>query len=74
MPPWFESDHAIFAMRGIPAIAITSEHVHDLFTTLAHTEGDSLDMVDIDVLVDIVEVLGALLPQMRPALAVEAGS
>lgn len=69
MPPWFESDHAIFVMRGIPAVAITSERVHDLFTQVAHTADDTLAIVDIDVLVGIVEVLGDLLPQARPAPA-----
>ena len=73
IPPWWESDHAIFAMRGIPAIAITSEGVHDLFTSVAHTDGDTLEIIDIDVLDGIVEVLGSLLPAFRPTLALGAG-
>ena len=74
MPPWFESDHSIFAMRGIPAIAITSDRVHDLFTTVAHTPGDTLEMVEVEVLVGIVEVLGDMLPRMRQALLVGVGT
>jgi aminopeptidase YwaD len=69
MEPWWESDHAIFAMRGIPAVAITSEGVHDLFTTVAHTAGDRLEMVDVDILVGIVEQLGVLIPEAHAALA-----
>ena len=69
MEPWWESDHAIFAMRGIPAVAITSEGVHDLFTTVAHTAGDKLEMVDVDILVGIVEQLGVLIPEAHAALA-----
>jgi len=74
MPPWFASDHSIFAMRGIPAIAITSDQVHDLLTTVAHTAGDTLEMVEVEVLVGIVEVLGDMLPQMRQALPVGVGT
>ncbi|MEX1094350.1 MAG: M28 family peptidase [Acidimicrobiia bacterium] len=69
MEPWWESDHAIFAMRGIPAVAITSEGVHDLLTTVAHTSGDTLEIVDIDILVGIVEQLGVLIPEAHAALA-----
>jgi aminopeptidase YwaD len=69
MEPWWESDHAIFAVRGIPAVAITSEGVHDLFTTVAHTGGDTLEIVDINILVGIVEQLGVLIPEAHAALA-----
>ncbi len=59
--PWFESDHAIFAMRGIPAAAITSEDVHALMGGLAQTPADTLDVLDLDVLerlaVDLPELL-----------------
>jgi aminopeptidase YwaD len=44
--PWMESDHAIFAMRGIPAVAITSEDVHALLAGLAHGPDDTLEVVD----------------------------
>lgn len=52
-PPWFESDHAIFALRGIPSLAITSAGVHDLLATVAHTAADTLDIVDPHVLADV---------------------
>jgi aminopeptidase YwaD len=68
MPPWFESDHAIFAMRGIPAVAITSEDVHDLLLSVAHTPADTLDLVDMDTLAEIVDVLRDLLPDLRRTL------
>ncbi|HVR79791.1 MAG TPA: M28 family peptidase [Acidimicrobiia bacterium] len=74
MPPWWESDHAIFAMQGIPAVAITSEGVHDLFTSVAHTANDTLKTIDIGILAGIVEVLGSMLVEFRPTLAVRAGT
>jgi hypothetical protein len=73
MPPWLESDHAIFAMRNIPAVAITSEHGHDLLTSVAHTPADTLDLVDVDILLDIVQRLRGLLPDLNQASHQEAG-
>lgn len=59
--PWFESDHAIFAMRGIPAVAITSEDVHALLGGLAHTPADTLAVLDLAVLERFAADLPALL-------------
>lgn len=56
--PWFESDHAVFAMQGIPSVAITSEHVHDLLRAVAHTPTDTLDRVDPAVLADVAAFVG----------------
>jgi aminopeptidase YwaD len=55
--PWFESDHAIFALQGIPSLAITSEGVHDLLRTLAHTPEDTLDKVDVRILAGVTELV-----------------
>lgn len=57
---WYESDHAIFAMRGIPALAITTEDVHALLGGLAHTAADTLDVLDLAIL----EQLAAELPEL----------
>lgn len=69
--PWVESDHAIFAMRGIPAVAVTSQDVHQLLGGLAHTAADTLDVLDLDVLEDVVaaipELLGLLRDRLQPA-------
>jgi aminopeptidase YwaD len=45
-PVWYQSDHAIFAMRGRPALAITSEPLGDLMASLFHTAADTPDQVD----------------------------
>ncbi len=63
--PWLESDHALFAMRGIPALAITSEDVHQLLGGLAHTPADTLDVLDLDVLTEVVLALPSLLALVR---------
>jgi aminopeptidase YwaD len=51
--PWYESDHSIFAMRGVPSLAITSDGVHELLRDVAHTERDTLEVVDPAILVDV---------------------
>lgn len=61
MSPWFESDHAVFAMAGVPAVAVTSEHVHDLLTSVAHTPSDVPAIVDPQVLVRVAGALPGLL-------------
>jgi aminopeptidase YwaD len=62
--PWFQSDHAIFAMRGIPALAVTSEGVFDLLPDLIHTSRDTLEVVDLTVLEDIVTALPSLITEV----------
>jgi len=62
--PWFESDHAIFAMQGIPALAVTTEDVQELLGGLAHTPSDTREVLDpllLDSLADAIPELLALL-------------
>ena len=44
--PWFQGDHAIFLMNRRPALALTSELVHELMTEFVHTEKDTPEMID----------------------------
>ena len=52
-PPWYESDHAIFAMRGIPSLAITSAGDRDRLGRISHTDRDTRAVVDPVVLADV---------------------
>jgi len=45
-PAWYQSDHAIFAMQGRPALAFTTEHVDEMLETLFHASTDTPDKVD----------------------------
>ena len=65
--PWFDSDHGLFAMQGIPAIAVTSAGVLDLMTTVAHTPRDTLDMVDTATVADVAMAMGGLVRLTRPS-------
>lgn len=46
-PQWFQSDHAILGIYGVPAIAIASEGMHEFMAQYAHTERDTLELADI---------------------------
>jgi aminopeptidase YwaD len=59
-PEWFQSDHAIFAMRGRPALAITTEHVQEMLGELFHSAADTPDQVDIDLVVGIASAIEEL--------------
>jgi aminopeptidase YwaD len=43
---WMQSDHALFAMAGVPALAFTSQPLETLFTTLWHTADDTVEQVE----------------------------
>jgi aminopeptidase YwaD len=69
--PWMTSDHAIFAMRGIPAVAITSDDVQALLAGLAHGAGDTLEVVDpqalAQVALDLRHLLSVVAEELRTA-------
>ena len=59
-PEWYQSDHAIFAMRGRPVVAITTELVDEMLETLFHAPTDTPDKVDTDLVADLAEGLSRL--------------
>ncbi len=62
--PWYQSDHMVFAMNGVPALAITSENFVEILTELAHTPKDNPEKVDINKLVTCAQSLCALVMQI----------
>jgi aminopeptidase YwaD len=65
-PDWYQSDHAIFAMRGHPAVAITTELVDEMLETLFHAPTDTPDRVDVELLVDVARAIAALVTTWTP--------
>ena len=64
-PQWFQSDHAIFGLYGRPAIALASSDIAGFMAEYAHSERDTLELVDPDLIVaaarflhDVVTGLG----------------
>ena len=59
-PAWYQSDHAIFAMQGRPALAFTTEHVDEMLESLFHAPTDTPDKVDEALVVGIATALEGL--------------
>lgn len=59
--PWFESDHAVFAMRGIAALAITSGAPFELLKRRAHAPDDPLEDMDPGRLAEVIGLIRAVL-------------
>ena len=69
-PPWFQSDHAIFAMKGRPALAMTSADVATALARVAHAPTDTPDQVDIGAVQDAATAAaGAIAALVRSAIA-----
>lgn len=60
-PPWYQSDHAIFAMQGRPALALTTEFVDEMLAELFHAKTDAPDQVAPARIVSIADALEALI-------------
>jgi len=45
-PQWFQGDHSIYAMKGCPAIALTSSDIAKFMANYAHSERDTTDLAD----------------------------
>jgi aminopeptidase YwaD len=50
--PWYQGDHGLFLMHGVPALAITSERFMEILTEIAHTPRDTPDVLDVRRLAD----------------------
>lgn len=59
-PEFYQSDHAIFAMRGRPAVAITTELIEEMLDTLFHSAADTPTQVDGGLLLDAAEAISDL--------------
>ena len=60
-PQFYQSDHAIFAMRGRPAVAITTELIEEMLESLFHSAADTPAQVDIELLFDAADSISNLI-------------
>lgn len=58
---WYQSDHMVFMLNQVPAVAITSERLSDVLSTIAHTPADRPEIVDCGELASVAEALEVLL-------------
>ena len=60
-PSWFQSDHMVFAQRGRPAVAFTTDHLDMVMSEIIHTAHDTPAQVDVTLLVELAEALADLI-------------
>jgi len=61
---WFASDHAIFAMRGVPCMALTCVDFERMALDIAHTPADTLEKVDCSELVRVASFVARVIKEM----------
>lgn len=66
-PAWPASDHMVFAMRGVPAMAIASVDLARVVDEFAHTELDVPDLAEPVLMADIVRFLLGLIEELDTA-------
>ncbi len=62
--PWYQSDHGLFLMNARPALALTSDRFTELWTEIAHTPKDTVEIVDPGKLVEAAAALSELLRRL----------
>lgn len=53
-PKWYQSDHAIFGLYGRPAIALTSSDIAGFMAHYAHSERDTVELADPQLIAEAV--------------------
>ena len=66
-PEWPMSDHMVFAMRGVAAMAVTSTGLLDISATVAHTALDVPALVDPELLEGAADYIANLVDRLGRA-------
>ena len=61
---WYSGDHMIFVQSGVPAVAFTAELIAELMATVTHTELDTPDLIDPNMLVNVAQALNNFAVQL----------
>lgn len=59
--PWPESNHSTFAFRGVPALAFSARGAF----ALAHSPADTIEMVSLEKLTEVVAVVSQIVAVLR---------
>ncbi len=59
--PWYQGDHGLFLLNGIPALALTSDQLAELMGGITHTPHDTPAVVDVARLAEVACALQDLL-------------
>lgn len=63
--PWYAGDHAAFAFRGVPCIAVTSSDIFAGGLNDTHTMRDTVDTVDVRLLSEAASFLADVIGKMK---------
>jgi Predicted aminopeptidases len=66
--PWYQSDHMVFVMNGVPAVAITSEKFMEITSDITHTPKDTIDNVDYKKICRIVDGMRNMIFRLNDTL------
>jgi len=64
--PWPQGDHSLFAMRGVPCMALTSGGILGIIDSIIHTPADTPDLLDPAAMAGVVTFLSDLLLTFGP--------
>lgn len=67
---WYQGDHSILAMNGVPALALTSSEISEILAEIAHTPKDTPQLVEPSQLLDAAMAL----PEVVDALQTDLGA
>ncbi len=59
-PAWYSSDHMVFAQRGVPALALTTDQLATVLNDVVHSPHDTPAQIDVTLLVDQARALADL--------------
>jgi len=73
-PKWVQGDHMVFLMNSVPAIALASSTMHEFMAAYAHTDRDTAELADPELiaesatfLAEVVRGIGRASDAWRPA-------
>lgn len=64
-PAWPQSDHMVFAMRGVPTLAVTTAAFMEIASKFNHTERDVPGLVDGGLLAEAADFIAAAIRSVR---------
>lgn len=62
---WYAGDHAMFAFRQIPCIAVTSSDLFEAVIQVTHTDKDTVDLIDCNMIRETAQFLTGLIDAIK---------
>jgi aminopeptidase YwaD len=63
-PQWPQGDHSLLVINEVPAVAVTSENVFFIGSTVAHTDKDRPELVDLEAVAAVARFFADVLEQL----------